>query len=64
MDGTSTRNGNIFLRSYYQLMGVLGKEAQVVLATLSRLVAAKMEEPISHVKGWVNSQISTSVSRS
>ena len=37
--------------------GVLGKEAQVVLATLSGLMAAKTEEPILHVKGWANGGI-------
>ena len=29
--------------------GVMGKEAQVVLATLSQLMASKMEEPVSYV---------------
>ena len=43
-----------FIVSVY---GILGKEAQVALATLSRLMAAKMEEPIVHVNGWVNSHI-------
>ena len=33
---------------------MLSKEAQVILATCGRLMAAKMEEPISNVKGWVN----------
>ena len=37
--------------------GLLGKEAQVVLSTLSQLVAAKTEEPILHVKGWVNGRV-------
>ena len=29
--------------------GMMGKEALVVLATLSRLMAAKMDKPILHV---------------
>ena len=44
--------------------GMMGKEAQVVLVTLIQPVAAKMKEPISRVKGWVNIQISITVSRS
>ena len=42
---------------------VLGKETQVVLATLSHLMAAKMEEPVSQVKDWVNGRISIVVAR-
>ena len=42
----------------------MGKEAQVILATLSRLMAVKMEEPISYLKGWVNDQITIAVARS
>ena len=33
--------------------GVMGKEALVVLATLSRLMDAKLDEPIFHVTVWV-----------
>ena len=40
-----------------------GKEAQVVLSTLSRLMSAKMDETISHVKGWVNGQVEITVTR-
>ena len=36
--------------------GVMVKEAQFLLATLSWPVAAKMEKPIFYVKGWVNNQ--------
>ena len=43
--------------------GMMGREALVVLMTLSRLMAAKMEIPISHVWGWVNSQIEIAVIR-
>ena len=35
-----------------------------VFADLSRLVAEKTEEPISHVHGWVNSRIAVVVARS
>ena len=35
--------------------GMLGKEALVVLANSIQLVAAKMDEPILHMKGWINS---------
>ena len=36
---------------------MIGKEALVVLANLSRLMAAKMEETILHVQASVNSWI-------
>ena len=41
-----------------------GKEAQFVLATFSWLMAAKMEEPILRVKGWVNGRLEIAVTRS
>ena len=44
--------------------GIIGKEAQVVIATLSQLMAAKMDEPTLHVKGWVNCRIEIIVTRS
>ena len=43
---------------------MLGKETLVVLANMSRLMAAKMDEPISHVRGWVNGPIVIVVARS
>ena len=42
---------------------MLGKEAQVVLATLSQLMDKKTEESIFHVKGWVNGWIKIAVVR-
>ena len=42
---------------------MLGKEALVVLANLSRLMEVKMEGPISHVCGWVNGRIEILVIR-
>ena len=43
--------------------GMLGREALVVLANLSRLMAVKMDESILHVRGWVNGQITIAVAR-
>ena len=36
------------------MYGVMGKEALVVLTTLRQLMAAKLENPILHITGWVN----------
>ena len=44
--------------------GMMVKEALVVLATLIRIMAAKMDEPVSHVTGWVNGRFTISVTRS
>ena len=44
--------------------GMTGKEDQVLLSTLSQLMAEKMDEPIFHVKGWVNGRIEIAVVRS
>ena len=44
--------------------GIMGKEAQVALGTLSPLMVARMEEPILHVKGWFNGRIIITVARS
>ena len=43
---------------------MLGREALVVLANLSRLMAAKIDEPIFHVQGWINGRIAITVARS
>ena len=40
------------------------KEDKVVLATSGQLMAAKIYEPISHVKYWVTDLIAIAVSRS
>ena len=37
--------------------GMMGKQALVILATLSRLVAEKMDKPFLHITGWVNGRI-------
>ena len=58
---TSNRKNSSFVLS---VDGILGKKAQVVLATLIRLMAAKTEETISHVKCWVNVWVEIAVARS
>ena len=44
--------------------GALGREFLVVLAQLSQIMAAKMDEPILYVRGWINSRIPIAVARS
>ena len=41
-----------------------GKDDIVVLSGFSRLMTEKLEEPISHVRGWVNGEITIAVVRS
>ena len=43
--------------------GILGRKALFVLANLSGLMSAKMDEPISHVQGCINGRISIAVAR-
>ena len=43
---------------------MLRNEALVVLKNLSRLMATKLEELLSHICGWGNSWISIAVARS
>ena len=43
---------------------MLRKEALVVLTNLSRLMAEKLEEPLSHIPGWVNGQFTIRSMRS
>ena len=42
---------------------MLGREALVALENLSQLMAAKMDEPILHVRGYINGQILIAVTR-
>ena len=42
---------------------MLGKEALVVLVKLSQIMAAKIEEPITHVRGWDNGCTTITVAR-
>ena len=44
--------------------GMLGKDSPVVLANLRRLMAEKMDDPISHLRGCINGQIVIEVLRS
>ena len=44
--------------------GMLGTEALVVLTQLSQIMAVIMDEPISHVRGWINGRIAITVVRS
>ena len=45
------RKKYLFVISVY---GMLGKEALVLLRNLSRLMATRLREPLSHIHGWVN----------
>ena len=40
---------------------MIGKEAPVVLMNLILLMAEKLEEPISHIRGYFNGHIITTV---
>ena len=42
---------------------MLGKEDLVVLTDLIQIMAEKMEEPISHMHGWINGRIEIVVVR-
>ena len=56
---------NIIFSSFVLLVDtIMGKEALIVLATLSQLMAAKMDKPIFHVKGWVSARTAIAVARS
>ena len=54
---------NFFLFFVY-VDGMLGREDLVVITQLSQTMAKKMDEYISHVRGWINGQIEIAVSRS
>ena len=41
--------------------GMIGREALVVL--FSQIVVAKLDEPISHLRGWINGWIAIAVTR-
>ena len=55
---------NFFSPFVIYIDGILGREAPVILANLSRLVAAKMDESILHVSRWINGWFTISASRS
>ena len=60
---TSTSNGK---KSPFVISvgGMLGKEDLVVIPHFRLLMAAKMDEPITHVRLWINGQFSIEVARS
>ena len=53
-----------FYLFFFSVDGMLGKEAILVLITLSQLMTEKLNEPISHICGWVNRRITIAVARS
>ena len=60
MVSTVTINGKFSL-FVISIDGMIGREALAVLAKLSRTMAEKMDEPILHVRGWINGQMKTAV---
>ena len=42
---------------------MLGRENLALLVNLSQIMAAKMYEPILHVRGWINGQNAITVAR-
>ena len=44
--------------------GMIGKEALVLLTSLSQLMAEKMDKSISHASGWINGRIKIAATRS
>ena len=61
--GSTSKINGFFSPFIISVDGMMVNEAQVVLDTLSRLMDAKMEETILHVKGWVNDRITIVVAR-
>ena len=60
----STSTGNGFSSPFViSVDGMLGKKALVILANLSQIMAAKMDEPILHVRGWINGRIAIAFAR-
>ena len=62
MVSTVMRNGK---NSWFVLSvdGMLGKEAQVLLKQLSQIMVEKMEEPVSHMRGWIDRKVVIAVTR-
>ena len=63
MVSTTTLNINNFLCFLIFVDGMFGKEALVILASLSQLISEKMDKPILHVRGWINGWIAMIVVR-
>ena len=55
---------DIFSPFIISVDGIMVNEALVILTTFSRLMAAKLDESIVHITGWVNGQIAILVARS
>ena len=53
----SAMSDEFFSPFFTSVYGMLGREALVVIANLSQLVVANMDEPIFHVQGCSNSRI-------
>ena len=53
-----------FSSCFLYVYRMMGKEALVLLANLSQPMAAKINEAISHLIGWVNVWIKMAVARS
>ena len=62
--GKHCHNKGFFSLLILSVDGILGNKALVVLANLSQLIAAKMDETISYVRGCINGRISIAVARS
>ena len=60
---TATING-IFFSFVIYVNGMLGREALIILANLSRFMAAKMDKTISHVMIWIKGIIKITVEKS
>ena len=63
MVSTVTTNGK-FSPFVLSIDGILGREALVVIAQLSRTMTEKREKPILHLRGWINGKIRITVARS
>ena len=53
-----------FFLFFLSIDSMLTREALAVLAQLSQTMAAKMDEPIYHVQGWINGRIAIMFARS
>ena len=60
---TVRSKGNIFIHLFSPLIGSLGKRPRSCSKYLSRLMAKVLEDPISHILGWINGWIFISVAR-
>ena len=54
---TVTIKGNVFYPFVLSVNDMLGRESLVILMQLSKTMTAKMDKPISNVRGWTNGGI-------